>query len=35
LWPYFAALALIFYVLDIAVRRTPVAWRWLESGPLN
>jgi len=35
LWPYFAALALIFYLLDIAVRRTPVAWRWLESGPLN
>jgi Ca-activated chloride channel family protein len=31
LWPRFAALALIFYLLDIAVRRSPLAWRWLES----
>lgn len=31
LWPWFAALALIFYLLDIAVRRSPLAWRWLES----
>ena len=31
LWPWFAAAALIFYLLDIAVRRSPLAWRWLES----
>ena len=31
LWPWFAALALIFYLLDIAVRRSPLAWRWMES----
>jgi Ca-activated chloride channel family protein len=31
LWPWFAALALIFYLLDIAVRRSPLAWRWLKS----
>jgi uncharacterized membrane protein len=31
LWPWFAALALIFYLLDIAVRRSPLAWCWLES----
>jgi hypothetical protein len=31
LWPYFAALALLFYLLDIAARRSPLAWRWLES----
>ena len=31
LWPWFAAVALIFYLLDIAVRRSPLAWRWLES----
>jgi Ca-activated chloride channel homolog len=31
LWPWFAALALIFYLLDVAVRRSPLAWRWLES----
>ena len=31
LWPWFAALALIFYLLDIAARRSPLAWRWLES----
>ena len=30
LWPWFAMLALIFYLLDIAVRRSPLAWRWLE-----
>ena len=31
LWPWFALLATIFYLLDIAVRRSPLAWRWLES----
>ena len=31
LWPWFAVLALIFYLLDIAVRRSPLAWRWLEA----
>ena len=31
LWPWFAVLALIFYLLDVAVRRSPLAWRWLES----
>ncbi|MBC8007521.1 MAG: hypothetical protein H7X76_05680, partial [Prolixibacteraceae bacterium] len=31
LWPWFAVLALIFYLLDIAARRSPLAWRWLES----
>ncbi len=31
LWPWFALLALIFYLLDIAVRRSPLAWRWLEA----
>ena len=31
LWPCFAVLALIFYLLDIAARRSPLAWRWLES----
>jgi Ca-activated chloride channel family protein len=30
LWPWFAVLALIFYLLDIAARRSPLAWRWLE-----
>jgi len=24
---------LIFYLLDIAVRRSPLAWRWLEAQP--
>lgn len=33
LWPWFAALGLIFYLLDIAVRRSPLAWRWLEAQP--
>jgi uncharacterized membrane protein len=31
LWPWFAALALIFYLGDIAVRRTPLAWRWFGA----
>ena len=31
LWPWFAVLALIFYLLDIAARRSPLAWRWLEA----
>ena len=35
LWLWFAALALIFYLLDIAVRRSPLAWRWLESRSVN
>ena len=29
LWPWLAALALLLYLLDIAVRRAPLAWRWL------
>ncbi len=31
LWPWFSIMALVFYLLDIAVRRSPLAWRWLES----
>lgn len=31
LWPWLAALALLFYLLDIAARRAPLAWRWLDS----
>jgi len=31
LWPWFALLALIFYLLDIAARRSPLAWRWLAA----
>lgn len=31
LWPWLAALALVAYLLDIAVRRTPLAYRWLSS----
>jgi uncharacterized membrane protein/uncharacterized protein YegL len=30
LWPWIAACALLFYLLDIALRRSPLAWRWLE-----
>lgn len=30
LWPWLAACALLFYLFDIAVRRSPLAWRWLE-----
>jgi hypothetical protein len=30
LWPWIAACALVFYLLDIALRRSPLAWRWLE-----
>ncbi len=30
LWPWFAGLALMFYLLDIAARRAPLAWRWLN-----
>jgi Ca-activated chloride channel family protein len=30
LWPWLALLGLIFYLLDIAVRRAPLAWRLLE-----
>ncbi len=35
LWPWFAILALGFYLLDIAVRRSPLAWRWLEAESTN
>jgi hypothetical protein len=35
LWPWLAALAMIFYLLDIAVRRSPLAWRWLEAPSEN
>jgi uncharacterized membrane protein len=35
LWPWLAALALIFYLLDVAVRRSPLAWRWLEAPSEN
>ncbi|MEO8165286.1 MAG: hypothetical protein ABI619_07795, partial [Betaproteobacteria bacterium] len=31
LWPWLAGLALIFYLLDIAARRAPLAWRWLGT----
>jgi Ca-activated chloride channel homolog len=31
LWPWLVLLALLAYLLEIAVRRTPVFWRWLES----
>jgi uncharacterized membrane protein len=31
LWPWFSIMALMFYLLDIAARRSPLAWRWLES----
>jgi hypothetical protein len=29
LWPWLAVLALLLYLLDIAVRRAALAWRWL------
>ena len=29
LWRWCALLGLLFYLLDIAARRTPLAWRWL------
>jgi hypothetical protein len=32
LWTWLAALALVLYLLDIAVRRSALAWRWLEAG---
>jgi len=31
LWPWLALLGLIFYLADIAVRRAPMAWRWLAD----
>lgn len=31
LWPWLAALALLVYLMDIAARRTPLVWRWLEE----
>jgi uncharacterized membrane protein len=30
LWPWLATCALLFYFFDIALRRAPLAWRWLE-----
>ncbi len=33
LWPFFAALALAAYLLDIALRRAPWFWRRLASAP--
>ncbi|HEX7954727.1 MAG TPA: glutamine amidotransferase, partial [Burkholderiales bacterium] len=29
--PWFSIMALMFYLLDTAARRSPLAWRWLES----
>ena len=31
LWPWLAAIALLFYLCDIAVRRAPWFRRWLEA----
>jgi Ca-activated chloride channel family protein len=31
LWPLFALLALIFYLFDIAARRSPLAWHWFDA----
>lgn len=31
LWPWFALLALLSFLADILVRRSPLAWRWLGS----
>ncbi|HEY5930775.1 MAG TPA: hypothetical protein VIU02_10750, partial [Burkholderiales bacterium] len=31
LWPWLALLGLLFYVADLAVRRTPWVWRRLGS----
>ena len=33
LWPFFAGLALLAYLLDIALRRAPWFWRRLASAP--
>ena len=33
LWPFFAALALLAYLLDIAMRRAPWFWRRFASAP--
>jgi uncharacterized membrane protein len=37
LWPWLAVLALLLYVLDIAVRRAALAWRWLgdDAAPAS
>jgi hypothetical protein len=37
LWPWLALLALLLYLLDIAVRRAPLAWRWLggDAAPAS
>ena len=33
LWPFFASLALLGYLLDIAMRRAPWFWRYFSSSP--
>ena len=33
LWPFFAALALLAYLIDIATRRAPWFWRRFASTP--
>jgi hypothetical protein len=33
LWPFFAALALVSYLLDIALRRAPWFWKYFASSP--
>jgi len=35
LWPFFAALALVGYLLDVAVRRAPWFWKRLDSAPAS
>ena len=37
LWPWLAVLALLLYLLDIAVRRAALAWRWLgdDAAPAS
>jgi uncharacterized membrane protein/uncharacterized protein YegL len=37
LWPWLAVLALLLYLLDIAVRRAAPAWRWLgdDAAPAS
>ncbi|MFN0040219.1 MAG: VWA domain-containing protein [Burkholderiales bacterium] len=31
LWPGFALMALLYFLIDIAARRSALAWRWLRS----
>ncbi len=33
LWPFFVALALLGYLLDVALRRAPWFWKQLDSAP--